>query len=66
MTIISFIERSPLTDTLIIPMKQARALQAFKEIPPSARINVTAVDMDMDQDNNDDDMGFEFKDLDKV
>ena len=40
--------------------EEARVLQAYDELPASARINQTAIDMAMDgQDQEDDDLVFE-------
>ena len=42
---------------------EARSLQAFKELPESARINQTAVDMAMEGEGPDEDNIFDFEDL---
>lgn len=43
---------------------QARNLQAYGELPASARINQTAVDMAIDGgDGQDEDVGFDFEDV---
>merc|ERR1711916_398584 len=39
---------------------EARALKAFGELPATASINQTAIDMAMDDGEQDDDMGFDF------
>eukprot|EP01038_Epipyxis_sp_PR26KG_P005805 gene5805-8011_t len=43
--------------------EEARNLQAFGELPSSARINQTAVDMAMDDGEEEEDMGFDFDEL---
>ena len=41
--------------------EEARSLQAYGELPATARINQTAIDMAMDDgDGQDDNMGFDF------
>jgi translation initiation factor 1A len=42
---------------------EARNLQAFGELPVSARINQTAVDMAMEGDGDGDDDGFDFEEI---
>jgi len=42
---------------------EARNLQAFNELPVSARINQTAVDMAMEADGDGDDDGFDFEEI---
>ena len=43
---------------------EARSLQAYGELPATARINQTAVDMAMeDADGDDDDVGFDFDEV---
>lgn len=43
--------------------EEARNLQAFGELPASARINQTAVDMAMDDGEEGEDMGFDFDEI---
>lgn len=43
--------------------EEARNLQAFGELPVSARINQTAVDMAMDADGDENDDGFDFEEI---
>lgn len=42
--------------------EEARNLQAYGELPASAKINQTAIDMAMD-DGDEDDAGFDFEDV---
>jgi translation initiation factor 1A len=42
---------------------EARALQAFGELPANARINQTAVDMAMEGGEEEEDAGFDFEDV---
>jgi translation initiation factor 1A len=43
---------------------EARSLQAYGELPSSAKINQTAIDMAMDGgDGQEEDMGFDFEDV---
>lgn len=47
--------------------EEARSLQAYGELPASARINQTAVDMAMDDGEEEEDAGFDFEqDIDKI
>jgi translation initiation factor 1A len=43
--------------------EEARNLQAFGELPASARINQTAVDMAMDGADDNEDIGFDFAEV---
>jgi translation initiation factor 1A len=54
---------SKLTLPVILLFEQARNLQAFGELPVSARINQTAVDMAMDADGDENDDGFDFEEI---
>ena len=43
---------------------EARSLQAYGELPASAKINQTAIDMDMEgKGDQEEDMGFDFEDV---
>lgn len=46
--------------------EEARNLQAYGELPDTARINQTAIDMAMDGANEEEDLGFDFVDVDKI
>ncbi len=43
--------------------EEARNLQAYGELPATARINQTAIDMAMDGDEEQEDMGFDFDEV---
>ena len=43
--------------------EEARILQSFGELPTSARINQTAVEVAMDGDGEGEDMGFDFEEI---
>lgn len=43
--------------------EEARNLQAYGELPSSAKINQTAIDMAMDDGDQNDDDGFDFEDV---
>ena len=45
---------------------EARNLQAFGELPASARINTTALDMAMEDGDQGEDLGFDFDEVDKI
>ncbi len=42
---------------------EARSLQAYGELPATAKINQTAIDMAMDDGDDDDDVGFDFDEV---
>lgn len=39
---------------------EARSLQAYGELPTTARINQTAIDLALEGENDDEDVGFDF------
>ena len=43
--------------------EEARNLQAYGELPATARINQTAIDMAMDGEEEQEDMGFDFDEV---
>ncbi len=46
--------------------EEARNLQSYGELPASARINVTAVDMELDDGEEEEDAGFDFDEVNRL
>ena len=45
---------------------EARSLLAYGELPATAKINQTAIDMAMEEDGQEEDMGFDFEEVSAV